>query len=72
MLVSLTRSLRGASSSGWYSKIKKLGVLAAKCAFTTVATGPIGLCGATITPWASAIAAIFFISKRPPQTQMSG
>jgi len=37
---SFSRSLRGAWSSGWYSRIRKFGVEAAKCTFTVVASGP--------------------------------
>ena len=48
--------------------MKKFGVDAAKCTLMAVASGLIGLCGATIMYWASAIAAIFFIVSTPPQT----
>ena len=52
--------------------MKKLGVDAAKCTLIAVASGLIGLCGATIMYCASAIAAIFFIVRTPPQQQISG
>ena len=41
----------------------KLGVAAAKCKLTAVASGPIGLCGAIGMKCASAIAAILRISS---------
>jgi hypothetical protein len=44
----------------------------AKCSAATPAIGPIGLCGATPMPAASAMAAIFFVSHKPPQWQISG
>src|SRR6202162_1259880 len=49
-----------------------LGVETAKCRAATPAIGPSGLCGATPTEKASAMAAIFLASRRPPQWQMSG
>ena len=55
--------------SSW---ITWLGVEIAKWSAATPAMGPSGLCGATPTETASAMAAIFLASSSPPQWQMSG
>ena len=50
--------------SSW---ITWFGVETSKCSAAAPAIGPSGLCGATPTEAASAIAAIFFASSNPPQ-----
>ena len=68
----MVRAARQGTSPQAYSSREKFGSVAARWALASVAIGPDGLCGDTITRIASAIAAIFLPSQRPPQCLTSG